>query len=520
MSSSLKISIVGTESTGKTVFLAALTHTLASQKNLPRISAQNVLTVRYTAGIYDQLELGKWPKSTEVGVRQNLRWHWHTHDQNQHELQTFDCAGQDFRTIFESESDDELNPQQLALKKEFYASHLIILLINLQRSLDIYKVPGKNKERIDIEFAPAAAVRKLRQNGVTIYALFTQYDRYRERIEREWNGDISLALQVLLPDLYSALVESGSPFDAIAAIETEVRDGEVFPKIGCQPGDISGIIKGIDEFLVRNAPIFAQREQEPPEIIQHEQQEVEQHAQQRENEGEHIVPLKNTEHLSQKTTVPPPLPQPQLSFTHLLPLKPNESRAKKAVFMIWVILIMDVVMLISDLMQYALLCSGNITRQTAESNDARVQLLGIIHAVLYVISGITFIRWFWRSYENVKLFCGETRFGTGWACGAWFTPLISLWRPYQIMKDILQKTNKFSGKNGKDSTLEMAVIRGWWFLWILSSILGQILLRNTDTSLSSLQAMSVISILNNFIGVPLALLTILLIKRITNIKII
>jgi GTPase SAR1 family protein len=272
MSSTSKISILGTEATGKTVLLAALTHALASATTFPHITAKNATTLRYTARVYDQLELGEWPKSTDVGVRQNLRWLWHASDQSQHELQTFDCSGQDFRTIFESESDDELNPQQLALKNEFYDSDLILLLFNFHEALKIHKVPAKNVARLELSYAPAAAVEKLRKAGVATYVVFTQADLYAERVKREWDGDFSRALEEVLPDLHFALERTGSPYEYIAAVETEERQGKSLPKEGCKTGNLSVLIKSVDEFLVKNKDVVRQpverKTAEEPQVLE------------------------------------------------------------------------------------------------------------------------------------------------------------------------------------------------------------------------------------------------------------
>ncbi|MDR3228612.1 MAG: hypothetical protein LBT53_04280 [Puniceicoccales bacterium] len=278
-----RIRILGTQSSGKTVLLAALTHRLSSTVVSPRITSENIATHRYTAGVMDALENGNWPPSTAVGLRQELRWLWHDADNDAHELLTFDCAGQDFRAIFEAEADtnnaqqpalhksqddDEadaqtdgdfgalqfvlrgipaqrpisisnpvsisnnngLNAQQLALREAFFSSDLVLLLFNFQEALDIYGKPGKNQARIEVEIAPAIAIRRLRAAGITVYIILTQADRYRERVEREWKGNYSEALHAVLPQLFLAALETGTPYAVVSAVETEERDGKILPK--------------------------------------------------------------------------------------------------------------------------------------------------------------------------------------------------------------------------------------------------------------------------------------------------
>ena len=260
MSTSQKIAIVGTQGTGKTVFLAVLANALSSARHFPRITGENMTTRRYTAEVMDILESGQWPALTRQDVKRELKWLWYDRDGDPHSLGTFDCAGEDFRAIFEAEHETELNDYQRALKAEFRACDLVLLLLNLQDALDIYQKPGKGLARIDIEYAPSAAVRQLRKDGITLYAIFTQADRYEERIQREWNGDYSNALRDLLPDLYNALEEAGSQFAVVRAVETEEINGHLQPKKERNAADLTDIVQAVDAFFAKRKEEARQRE--------------------------------------------------------------------------------------------------------------------------------------------------------------------------------------------------------------------------------------------------------------------
>jgi hypothetical protein len=229
----------------------------------------------------DALEVGEWPPSTAAGIRQNLRWLWHDRDQDTHDLQTFDCAGQDFRTIFESDSDADLNAHQLALKKEIFKSDLVLLLFNFQKALDIHNVPGTNSKRIDIEEVPAISIRKLRAAGVVVYAVFTQADRYHQRISTEWNGDYAAALRAVLPQLYNTISTSESPYNVINCVATETRKNahgqdELLPVISKHTSTetLNNIINNIENFFVATK----RREREEKAARQQAQQQAQQEA--------------------------------------------------------------------------------------------------------------------------------------------------------------------------------------------------------------------------------------------------
>ncbi len=86
-------------------------------------------------------------------------------------------------------------------------------------------------------------------------------------------------------------------------------------------------------------------------------------------------------------------------------LRPNEQRAKNAIVLIWIILALEIASLISGYFQYDLLNTvangGEISTETANANDSREQIVGIIYMIAYIISGIMFIQWFRRAYYNL-----------------------------------------------------------------------------------------------------------------------
>ncbi|MDR3228231.1 MAG: formylglycine-generating enzyme family protein [Puniceicoccales bacterium] len=258
---SLKVSILGTESAGKTVFLATLAHSLSMETRYPRIKHADKPTKNYTLSIMEQLEIGEWPASTAAGVRKDLRWIWHDSAQTPHNLHTYDCAGQTFRDIFESENEDELDLPQLELKQAIFESDLILLLFNLGPAIEIANVLGKNRARLDAAFAPACALRKFRAAGITTYILFSQADSYADALKNRWQNDLDRALSEVLPHLHIAIQETGCLAQIVNAIQTEKRADtddpqkreKLFPVVSCyKAGAHDNIIGHIDNFLIQN----------------------------------------------------------------------------------------------------------------------------------------------------------------------------------------------------------------------------------------------------------------------------
>ena len=201
-------------------------------------------------------------------------------------------------------------------------------------------------------------------------------------------------------------------------------------------------------------------------------------------------------------------------------LRPNGQRAKNAITLIWIVLALEIVSLISGYLQYNLLQlaahGGEISIATVNANDTREQLVGISYLIAYIISAVTFIQWFRRAYFNLHSRVNGLNHTEGWAAGSWFVPFICLYRPYQIMKELCQKTKDLLPEEGCyiNRGFSTSAIGWWWALWIICNIIGQFVFRYSlkAASIDELTVSTVGGIVGNIIGIPLALITIKVIK--------
>jgi len=207
-------------------------------------------------------------------------------------------------------------------------------------------------------------------------------------------------------------------------------------------------------------------------------------------------------------------------------LRPNEKRAKNAILLIWIVLAMEVISLVSGYFQYDLLKTvangGFISAEEATSNDTRERIIGIVHMIIYITSAVTFIQWFRRAYYNLHLRASYLLHSEGWSAGCWFVPIICLYRPYQIMKELYQETKFILTKKGLsfENTFTTRSLGWWWTLWITSNILGQFIFRvamNAKT-VDQFTVSTVASMIGNIIGIPLALITVKVIRDYSNVE--
>lgn len=185
--------------------------------------------------------------------------------------------------------------------------------------------------------------------------------------------------------------------------------------------------------------------------------------------------------------------------------------------MLWISLGITVLSLLSDFMQINLL-SGSFSQARAESNDARQQMVGIIYLGALIVTGIAFLKWIYRANSNCHgLGAQGMEFSAGWSIGYYFIPFVNLYKPYRAMKEIWSvSTNPAKWENEKASPL----LKWWWALWLISGFIGQISFRLTmraDT-VSSLLALTNVSIISGIIDIPLYIVAVSLISTISTMQ--
>lgn len=218
---------------------------------------------------------------------------------------------------------------------------------------------------------------------------------------------------------------------------------------------------------------------------------------------------------------PAPSVSPRGSFRDL------STRGAWAVGALALAVAVDAVALLSDLAEYSLLdrVSRGLSVSFAEAaaNDERQAQLGLAQAAAAIFTGIVFIVWFHAAYANLKaLGATNTRFGTGWAIGGWFVPILNLWRPKQIANDIWRgsEPDAFPEQGGSWRSRPVpALLTWWWATWIAASLSYQAAFRYafsaTDPSLDQLLTLSRLWIAGDTLYVVAGVLAILVVRRTT-----
>lgn len=202
-------------------------------------------------------------------------------------------------------------------------------------------------------------------------------------------------------------------------------------------------------------------------------------------------------------------------------LKPNDQRAKLAISLIFVVMIIRIVSLYSDTLELQLLHSG-FSQDEAEANDLRQRIIGWIYLVAFIVSVVTYINWFRRAYYNLHCRAEYLDYSESAAAYSWFIPFVNWVRPVKIMKELYSETENYIQKHSENYNLNINhnLITIWWTLWIICNILGNIqfrLSRNLVTMDDFINS-SIFSMVNSLLSIPLAIFAILVIKEYSKIE--
>lgn len=202
-------------------------------------------------------------------------------------------------------------------------------------------------------------------------------------------------------------------------------------------------------------------------------------------------------------------------------LKPNKSRANTAIAWVKVVLGIEITSIILSFISMIILIEINYSYSNAylfDTVDILTGLIGIAFFITFIISGITFIKWFRRAYFNLHQINNNLTFSEGWASGAWFVPIVNIMRPYRIMKELFVETIKHLKNNNLLSTKvpKINLLGWWWALWLISGFMSYLTARFSlydNYDLEYLIGILFFEIICSLISIPLALITMKVIKR-------
>jgi hypothetical protein len=121
-----------------------------------------------------------------------------------------------------------------------------------------------------------------------------------------------------------------------------------------------------------------------------------------------------------------------------------------------------------------------------------LELVDGLHAIIFILGVVFYCIWKYRCACNARYFYGGPLMYTpGWCVGYYFIPIMMLFRPYQCMKDIYEKTYLLLEKKPPNGLILL-----WWLSWIFNGIIERIAMKTDEvTVMSAAHTLSMLSAL-------------------------
>ena len=164
------------------------------------------------------------------------------------------------------------------------------------------------------------------------------------------------------------------------------------------------------------------------------------------------------------------------------------------------------------------------TITVAEGNrvDLVDLVVGGLSGLLYAVTGVVFVVWLWKAYNSDRVDPVRLQHGRGWTIGAWFVPILNLFRPFQLVRDLRDGIRSAMGATGPDR--KRWLVRSWWAAFLTMSLVDSTS-RTVDAVsgsqagfdlISTMRTQSWLSFGSSLASVAAAALAALLVRRLTS----
>lgn len=254
------IALVGTESSGKTVLVAALARQYHTADARFFLEPKNAATLKYTTNILQLLDDSDWPPATAPGTTTELSWTVHDHSAGtKHDLRLLDPSGADVRALFGVDrpgTTDDLPAPVRHLADFGKSADSVLLLANLGDFVG----EGDGQRRAENEWVLKHAMSSLGSSGKArrFGLVFTQVDLYQgERLRHRSWSDVA---RERLPMVHGAYLAPGKVpiFEVESVGKTRVFvDESGWPRRVPEHGFTSEGLDALMDWILRKKGLLA-----------------------------------------------------------------------------------------------------------------------------------------------------------------------------------------------------------------------------------------------------------------------
>jgi hypothetical protein len=168
------------------------------------------------------------------------------------------------------------------------------------------------------------------------------------------------------------------------------------------------------------------------------------------------------------------------------PPRPLHKLGQAVVGLLAFVIVADLLALWADLLQLSLLTDVRDGRRASleelTASDDRVMAVGLLQLGAYVACVVAFLIWYGRAFRNLeRLGARDLHWGRRAVIVYWFIPIVNLFLPKQVMNDIWRASDpdEPAVSHHWESNRVPVLFHLWWAMWIVSSVVTNILLRNS-----------------------------------------
>lgn len=129
---------------------------------------------------------------------------------------------------------------------------------------------------------------------------------------------------------------------------------------------------------------------------------------------------------------------------------------------------------------------------------------------------VIFCCWIYRANSNARcLGADDMKYTPGWSVGWFFIPIMNVFKPFMVMKEIWQASTPNIKESWQVQTVS-ALVPAWWALWLLSQFTGQAATRMSfnASSFDQLSNASTVMLVSDIIDIPLSIVILMIIRGI------
>ncbi len=205
-------------------------------------------------------------------------------------------------------------------------------------------------------------------------------------------------------------------------------------------------------------------------------------------------------------------PKPRLTYY------PNQLRAQITVIALGVCALISVMTIVHSFTAidiFRRLDRGDFALAEITALDERLRTLALFEVGAYLMTAILFLFWIHRAYKNhEQLSRRGNEYSPGWAVFGFFIPIVSLFRPYQVVREMWDETQAGTEGDPLLATPAHSVIILWWLAFLAMSFISRLSSTATADSAAELTTAMVIDIVVQVTTIVSAVLAIRIIQTI------